>query len=219
MRPLLAVAPLLLAACSSTPPASSADGPAVTPNPIAELWGGPAGKVSVGGTYWTRTHVRIVNGNIVDCDSWLSGEFLQMGTEVTVLETAKSDTRWHVKTREGRDFWICVGHGGAYGPPHQEIQKFLAAQDPRGASDMGSGEVAAAIAAGRPVVGMTRAQVVGTLGFPPNIGDPAASQLWKYPQLNRGYRGSRWGGRLDRHNVGIAFQDGIVSHVEAFDPD
>ena len=209
----------LLTGCGSPSSSSSQGAPAAAPNPAAALVGGPAEGVQVGGRYWTRTNLRIVKNGWFTEESYLSGEILPMGVPVTLVETAKSDTRWHIRTDDGREFWIQVGQKGTYRQPDQEIQKFLAVQDPKAGFDAGSGEVAEAIRAGRPVAGMTRAQALAALGFPPNISDPATAGLWKYPQLNHGWRGSGWSRIANYHHVSLDFKGDVVERVMGFEED
>lgn len=215
----LFAASLAAAGCgSSAPRASAANGPAVGPNPTAELVGGPGGQIRVGGKYWTRTNLRVVKGAQIDFESWLSGEYLAMGTAVTVTETAKDDTRWQVKTDDGRAFWIYVGYGAGYKDQYQEIQKFLAVQDPKAGFDAGSGDVADGIKFARPVVGMTRAQVLAACGYPPAITDPTSADQWRYPQLGPGWRSRGWGWVANQGNkVAVEFSGDKVVRVLGFE--
>lgn len=218
-RSFLLFAVLAAAGCGSSAPTSAqAGGPEVGPNPTAEFVGGAAGQVRVGGRYWTRTNLRIVKGTQIDFESWLSGEFLAMGTPVTLTEAAKGDTRWHVKTDDGRDFWIIPGNGGGYKDKYQEIQKFLAAADPKAGFDAGSAEVADGIKFARPVVGMTKAQVVAACGFPPKVTDPGSSDQWLYPQWGAGWRTHGWGWYGARsHNATVEFNAGKVVRVNSYE--
>lgn len=209
----------LLAGCASQPTSSQQGGPAVGPNSVAAMVGGPAGQVTKGGTYWTRTNLRIIKGTAMDSDSWLSGEFLPMGTQVTVKDTAKSDTRWNISLSDGREFWIYVGYGAGYKDVFQEIQKFLAPQDPKAGFDAGSGAVADAIRNAKPVEGMTRAQALAALGFPAKITDPALSNEWRYPQRGRGWRTHGWATAYDHRTVTLHFEGDVVKRVSGYEED
>lgn len=219
MKKLFAfVLSIAAAGCAGTPTAAQREGPAVNPNPVAALVGPAGAKVEIGGRYWTRTNLRIIRGAQIDYETWLTGEYLPIGTEVTVMETAKSDTRWHVKTADGREYWIIVGYGGGYREPYQEIQKFLAASDPKQGLDAGAGEVADGIKFARPAVGMTRAQAIAALGYPPNITDPVNSSRWTYPQLGAGdWRAYGWGRVGNRHTVALEFDGDVVARVIGYE--
>ncbi|MEK7467665.1 MAG: outer membrane protein assembly factor BamE [Planctomycetota bacterium] len=208
------LASLLAAGCSSSAPrASAANGPAVGPNATAALVGGPGGQIRVGGKYWARTNLRIVGGKQIDHESWVTGDLVTMGTAMTVMETAKDDTRWRVKFDDGREVWIFVGYGAGFKDQYQEIQKFLAAQDPKADFDAGSGDIADGIKFGRPVVGMSRAQVLAACGFPPKVTDPATSDQWRYPQLGAGWRTHGWFRGYNQHNVTLEFSGEKVVRV------
>jgi hypothetical protein len=212
-----------LAAGCATSGTSSPETPPAAPNPAAEIVGGPAGGIKVGGWYWTRTNLRITDKNIwLTYESWLSGDVLPIGTKVNVVGTAKSDTRWELRTESGATYWILVGYGGIYKAPDQEIQKFLTATDPRPGFDAGSGEIAAGLQYGRPAMGMTKAQVVAALGFPPQIQDLNVSNRWEYPQAGRGWRGREWrgwGAGAAHHRVGVEFEGGVVVRITGFEND
>lgn len=220
MHRLLPLALLALAAAgcgSSAPRASSAQGPTVGPNPTAALVGGPGGQIRIGDSCFTRTNLRIVRGSQIDYESWLSGEFLPMGTAVTVAETAKDDTRWRVRTQDGREFWIVVGYGAGYKDQYQEIQKFLAPQDPKTGFDAGSGSVADGVRFARPAEGMTRAQVLAACGFPPGITDPLNADQWRYPQLGSGWRTHGWARIANQHKVAIEFSGDKVVRILGYE--
>ena len=214
---LIAASLLALACGSSAPRASAADGPAVGANATAGLVGGPGGQIRVGGKYWARTNLRIVGGKQIDHESWMTGDLVPMGTGLTVMETAKDDTRWRVKLDDGREAWILIGYGAGFKDQYQEIQKFLAAQDPKAGFDAGAGEVADGVKFGRPVAGMSRAQVLAACGFPPSLPDPATSDQWRYPQLGAGWRTHGWFRGYNRHNVSIEFAGDKVQRVLGYE--
>lgn len=216
LLPLLAVT-AFLAGCNSGGGSSDSSGtpsPEAPPNAVAAQVGGPAGAIKIGGKYWTRTNLRIVKGTQIDYESWLSGELLPMGTGCTVTETAKSDTRWHIKLDDGRDMWVFPVDRGQ--DPYREIQRFLVASDPRGALDA-AGDIADGIKKGEPKVGMTKAQVLAACGFPPHVSDPGASNRWEYPQLGRGWQQRGWARVANQHRVYVDFTDGKVSHVSGWE--
>jgi hypothetical protein len=210
---LLCASLLALACGSSTPKASASNGPEVGPNAVAALVGGPAGQIRIGGKYWSRTNLRIVGDKQIDHESWLSGDLVPMGTGMTVLETAKDDTRWHVRMDDGRETWIFIGYGAGFKDQYQEIQKFLAPQDPKASLDAGSGDIADGVKFGRPMKDMTRAQVLAACGFPPKVPDPATADQWRYAQLGAGWRSHGWWGGWNRHNVVIEFSGDKVVRV------
>lgn len=202
----------LVAGCSGGGSSGGTAAPAAPPSAIAGMVG-EAGPVRVGGRYYTRTNLRIVKGEWITNESWLSGDFIPMGTAVAVTDTAKGDTRWQIKMDDGRLYWIQVGRGDA----QQEIQKFLSPSDPKAGFDMGTGDVAAGIQYARPEKGMTKAQVIAAIGFPPNVADPATSPQWRYPQLNQGWRARGWARIGSQHNVLVEFEGDTVARIAGYE--
>lgn len=130
-------------------------------------------------------------------DDWISDEnvwglpFIPAGTPIAIREYGRN--RIHVLV-DGRPMTIGHDSGRKQETKEQLIAKLLVKVDPAEAIASYSPGIQQAIRSGKIVLGMSRQQVLVSLGFPrPDLTPSLASQVWKYATLDDGDFELVWG--------------------------
>ena len=108
--------------------------------------------------------------------------FIPAGTPIAVMQPAKDSYRAYA-TIAGRPFRLGLDYGRPVQGTEQWVSKIVLRDDPRINNAAWSLEVRQAIAQGKVMVGMTKEQVITSLGYPlPTKTPNLDSNIWRYSQ-------------------------------------
>jgi hypothetical protein len=118
--------------------------------------------------------------------------FIPAGTPIAVMQPARDSYRAYA-TIAGRPFRLGLDYGRPVQGTEQWVSKIVLRDDPRINNAAWSLEVRQAIAQGKVMVGMTKEQVITSLGYPlPTKTPNLDSNVWRYSQNSSTQYDVRW---------------------------
>lgn len=118
--------------------------------------------------------------------------FIPAGTPIAVMQPAKDSYRAYA-TIAGRPFRLGLDYGRPVQGTEQWVSKIVVRDDPRINNAAWSLEVRQAIAQGKVMIGMTKEQVITSIGYPlPTKTPNLDSNVWRYSQNSTTQYDVRW---------------------------